>query len=321
MQMGGGFSKLAARALEPSAAGHGVSPVIAAPGMVLGATVVAAGSVVSVEPASTVVVVLADEAGQPEGRRQRYDHDEADADDHLAGGAAPLLALQLGQAGLAVGLLSFPFVGAHGGGRLPMAGPARASAPVAGRLDSCPGRARPGPRPCRSLPCGPRGPDRPEVRRHLRGRRRPHQGRGRARRLHPPAGARPGGRGLGDGQGDRQPHRPGQRGVVHPARPGDGHAPDHRRAQEHGARLHGPGRPRHRRRLLHRQPGRHHHRQRPRQGQDPRGQGRPGPGGPRRGQGLRGGGLPGRVDREGDHDHGPGGVGPHGRGAGRRLSR
>ena len=56
MHIGGGFSKLAARSLEPSAAGHGVSPVIAAPGMVLGATVVAAGSVVSVESdASTVL--------------------------------------------------------------------------------------------------------------------------------------------------------------------------------------------------------------------------------------------------------------------------
>ena len=46
--------------------------------------------------------------------------------------------------------------------------------------------------------------------------------------------------------------------------------------------VHGPGRPRGRRRLLHRQPGRDHHRHRPHPGQDPRGPGRPPPRGPGR---------------------------------------
>ena len=41
----------------------------------------------------------------------------------------------------------------------------------------------------------------------------------------------------------------------------------------------------------------HHHRQRPRQGQDPRGQGRPGPRRAGRGQGLRRRRLPGHLDR------------------------
>ena len=45
---------------------------------------------------------------------------------------------------------------------------------------------------------------------------------------------------------------------------------------------------------LHRQPGRHHHRHDARQGEDPRGQGRPGARGPRRRQGRRDRRLPGR---------------------------
>ena len=49
--------------------------------------------------------------------------------------------------------------------------------------------------------------------------------------------------------------------------------------------------------VVHRQPGRHHHRHRPRQGQDPRGAGRPGPRRAGRREGLRGRRLPGRVDR------------------------
>ena len=39
-------------------------------------------------------------------------------------------------------------------------------------------------------------------------------------------------RGQRHGQGDRQPHRPGQRRLDHPARPRDGHAAHHRRAQD-----------------------------------------------------------------------------------------
>ena len=58
-----------------------------------------------------------------------------------------------------------------------------------------------------------------------------------------------------------------------------------------------PSPPRRRGRLLHREPGRDHHRHRPHEGEDRRGQGGPPARGAGRGPGARGGGLPGRVDR------------------------
>ena len=76
-----------------------------------------------------------------------------------------------------------------------------------------------------------------------------------------------------------------------------------------------------RRRQLHRQPGRHHHRHRARQGQDRRGQGRPRAPGAGRRQGRRRRRVPGRQHRQGDHDDGPGRVRPHGVGAGQGPRR
>ena len=107
-------------------------------------------------------------------------------------------------------------------------------------------------------------------------------------------------------------------GQHHPAAPRVRHARQHRRAHLHVAAGHGAGRPRRRGRVLHRQPGRHHHRQRPHPGQDPRGQGRPPARGPRRGQGARSRRLPGGVDRARDHHPRPRRLRRHGRGAGRR---
>src|SRR6476469_2019796 len=60
MQVGGGFSNPEARVAEPSAGGHGVSPVMAVPGIVLGgATVVAELS------EGTVVYVVETEESRP----------------------------------------------------------------------------------------------------------------------------------------------------------------------------------------------------------------------------------------------------------------
>ena len=66
------------------------------------------------------------------------------------------------------------------------------------------------------------------------------------------------------------------------------------------------------------QPGRHHHRQRPHPGQDPRGQGRPPARGPGGRSGPGGGRLPGRVDRARDHHAGSGRLRRHRRGPGGR---
>ena len=288
MHMGGGFSKLAARSLEPSAAGHGVSPVIAAPGMVLGATrVVAAGSVVSVESDASTVL----SSSWP----MRRDSPKAAASatttmrpmriDLLAGGAAPLLALQLGQAGLAVGLLSFPFVGAHGGGRLPMARPARASAPAAGRARTRARRGGKGPGPGRAgryrvVPValivqkygGTSVADADRIKavaEHVAFTRRP--------------GPRPGGGGLGAWARRpttsspwptrcRPPSPAGRWTCCSPSASARAWRSLCMALADLGVDAVS----------LHRQPGRHHHRQRPRQGQDPRGQGRPGPGRPGR---------------------------------------
>ena len=73
-----------------------------------------------------------------------------------------------------------------------------------------------------------RGPDRPEVRRHVRRRPRSHAGGRRERRVHEAPRPRRRGRRVGDGQGDRQPDRPRRAGVEHPPGPGDGHAADDR---------------------------------------------------------------------------------------------
>ena len=91
---------------------------MAVPGTVLGGTVVAElsdGTVVSVVDTDESRPIRRD---RPEGGGQRDDDDDPDPDVLLAGAAATLLALQLGQPSLAVRLLSFPLVGAHGGGRL-----------------------------------------------------------------------------------------------------------------------------------------------------------------------------------------------------------
>ena len=88
------------------------------------------------------------------------------------------------------------------------------------------------------------------------------------------------------------------------------------RAQEHGPAVHGAGRPWRRGRQLHRQPGRHHHRRRPHQGQDPGGAGRPGARRRGRRQGGRRRRLPGRLHRAGDHHPRPGRLRHHGGGAG-----
>ena len=104
-----------------------------------------------------------------------------------------------------------------------------------------------------------------------------------------------------DGQGHRRAHPPGQLGQRDPAPPRVRHAREHRGADLDVAAGHGPGRPGRRRRVLHRQPGRHHHGQRPHQGQDQRGQGRPTARGARCGQGPGGRGVPGSLRRARDH--------------------
>ena len=212
----------------------------------------------------------------------------------LAGAAAPLLALQLRQPSLAVRLLSFPLVGAHGGGRLPT------------------GR-RPGIAPCEPdatagyeviagsawLPCGTRGPDRPEVRRHLRGRRRPHPGRRRARRPSPAARGttwsswcRPWARRPTTSSPWPTPCRPpspaGRWTCSSPSASARAWRCCAWPSPTSGVDAVS----------LHRQPGRHHHRHRPQQGQDPRGARATGSATRSAdGQGLRGRRLPGRVDR------------------------
>jgi hypothetical protein len=97
-------------------------------------------------------------------------------------------------------------------------------------------RSCPSPRP-RSLRA--RGTHRPEVRRDLGRRSRPDAGGGRPRRLHQAARQRRRGRGVRDGQVDRQPDQARQRGVDHPAGPRARHAAHHRRARVDGAAVHG----------------------------------------------------------------------------------
>ncbi len=81
--------------------------------------------------------------------------------------------------------------------------------------------------------------------------------------------------------------------------------------------VHGAGRLRRPRRVLHRQPGRNHHRHRPHQGQDRRGQGGPPARRPGQGRRPRGRRLPGGVHRAG-RDHPRPGWLRHDGGRGRR---
>lgn len=62
MQVGGAFSNDEARVSEPSTAGHGVSPVIARPGIVVGGTV----TVVSTNVVSAIEVSVVDDESLPE---------------------------------------------------------------------------------------------------------------------------------------------------------------------------------------------------------------------------------------------------------------
>ena len=91
------------------------------------------------------------------------------------------------------------------------------------------------------------------------------------------------------------------RGQRHPARPRDGHAHHRRRAQGHRPAVHGPARHGGRRRVVHGQPGRLHHRHHPHQRQDPRGPGRPHPRRARRGHVPVVGGSQGVSDRPRRH--------------------
>ena len=119
---------------------------------------------------------------------------------------------------------------------------------AAGYDDSTVARRSARPQVRSRLPCGTRGPDRPEVRRHLGGRRRPDPGRGRARRLHPAARATTWSS-WSSAMGKETDNLIALANAVstHAARPRDGHAAHHRRAQDHGAAVHGPRRPRRRR--------------------------------------------------------------------------
>ena len=82
-----------------------------------------------------------------------------------------------------------------------------------------------------------------------------------------------------------------------PAGAGDGHAAVHRRADLRRPGGHGHPRPGVRRHLADRVPGRHRHRHRAHQGQDPRHQAGPRAAGARRGQDRARGRLPGHVHR------------------------
>ena len=123
---------------------------------------------------------------------------------------------------------------------------------------------------------------RPEVRRHLGGRSRPHPRRGRSRRPHPARRRRRRRRRVGDGQDHRRPGaaRPRRRRAAR--RPRDGHAADRGRAHLDGAAVDGGRGPRRAGDVVHRVAGRDRHRHRARPGQDHRGQGRPHPRGARR---------------------------------------
>ena len=126
MQVGGAFSNVIVRAELPSAAGHGVSPVIVAPAIVLGSgvnvVVGALGSSVVVEPSGLIVVVVALVAAPllPRLTAQTIagdaDRDERDQQDVHAGALAllgPGLTGEIFQALLAIGFLTFTFRGSH----------------------------------------------------------------------------------------------------------------------------------------------------------------------------------------------------------------
>ena len=109
-----------------------------------------------------------------------------------------------------------------------------------------------------------RGSRRPEVRWHVRGRPRAHARRGRPRGAHQSAGAtRSSSSSRAMGKETDELLRLAREVSEHPARPRDGHARHRRRAQGHGAAVHGAARPRRRGRVVHRQPGRVHHRHHP----------------------------------------------------------
>ncbi len=134
-------------------------------------------------------------------------------------------------------------------------------------------------------------------------------------------GLRRGGRGQRHGEDDRRAHPPGQHRQHDPAAPRVRHARQHRGADLDVAAGDGAGRPRRRGAVVHREPGRHHHRRRPHAGQDQGGQGRSPPRGPRRRQGAGGRRLPGRLGRPRDHHPRPRRVRRHRRGAGRHPRR
>ena len=180
--------------------------------------------------------------------------------------------------------------------------PFRGSRGAAGSLD---GRGSPG----------------SEVRRDVGRRPGSHPGGRRSPRPDAPGGQRRRGRGLGHGQDHRRSRAPGQRRHPPPGRPRDGHAAHLGRAHLDGAPLDGGRGPRPGRGELHREPGRHPHRHRARQGQDHRGARRPHPGGDRRGQGRDRRRLPGRVDDARHHHAGPRRLRHHRGRAGRRARR
>ena len=133
------------------------------------------------------------------------------------------------------------------------------------------------------------------------------------------SGERRGGRGQRHGQDHRRPAQAGGRRELGPADPRGRHAAERRGAHLHVPAVHGPGRAGGRGHVLHRQPGRHHHRHGPHPGQDRRGPGGPAAGHPRR-RGRPGGGrLPGGVGRA-RRDHARAGrLGHHRGGPGRRA--
>ena len=127
MHVGGALAKVIVLAALPSAAGHGVSPVSVAPGIVLGSgVVVVVGPALVVEPNRSIVVVVlvADAAavvlGQHsysgDGGRDQWDQQQV----HAGALALPGTCLtgELFQALLAIGLLAFTFRGSHEHGRL-----------------------------------------------------------------------------------------------------------------------------------------------------------------------------------------------------------
>ena len=153
----------------------------------------------------------------------------------------------------------------------------------------------------RPITCPTRGPDCSKVWRYFGSRPRSHACGCRTCRVHQAPRQRRCCRRQRDGQDHRQPHFVGHAGLQYPLRPRDGHAAHHGRAHVRGIGLYGHQRPWHRRSQLHRQPGRHHHRQQARQGQDHRGQGRPCPRGLGPGQGVRCCWFPRCEQRERNH--------------------